>query len=60
MWELAHVPDELKPFVPNYHISLVQVAFLEDDVIQKFTSDFQTIAKFFRAKRLGNDKEYHV
>lgn len=57
LWELVHVPDELKPFVPNYHINLVQVAFLEDDVIQKFSSDFQTIAKFFRAKRLGNDKE---
>lgn len=57
LWELAHVPDELKPFVPNYHINLVQVAFLDDDVIQKFTSDFQTIAKFFCAKRLGKEKE---
>lgn len=57
LWELANVPDELKPFVPNYHINLVQVAFLEEDVIQKFSSDFRTIAKFFRAKKLGNERE---
>lgn len=57
LWELANVLDELKPYVPNYHINLVQVAFLEEDVIQKFRSDFQTIAKFFRAKRVGKEKE---
>lgn len=57
LWELANVPDELKPFVPNYHINLVQVAFLEENVIQKFSSDFRIIAKFFRAKRLGNERE---
>ncbi len=57
LWELAGVPDELKRYVPNYHINLVQVAFLEENDIQKFSSDFQIIARFFRAKRLGNEQE---
>ena len=57
LWELANVPDELRPFVPNYHINLVQVAFLPDDVIEKFTSDFRHIAEFFQAKRLGKENE---
>lgn len=47
----------LKPFVPNYHINLIQVAFLPEEVIGKFTSDFRQVAQFFRAKRLGKEKE---
>lgn len=57
LWELIDIPEVLKPVIPNYHINLVQVAFLEEDVIQKFTSDFRVIAEFFRAKRLGKTQE---
>ena len=57
LWELLDLPDWLKPFVPDYHINLIQVAFLEEKTINKFKSDFQTIANFFRAKRLGKEKE---
>ena len=56
LWSLTNVPDELKPFVPNYHVNIVPVAFLNDDMIEKFQSDFRHIAEFFQAKRLGKEK----
>lgn len=33
---------------------MFDVGFLEDNVIQHFTSDFKILAKFFKNKRLGN------
>ncbi|MCI8578427.1 MAG: Rpn family recombination-promoting nuclease/putative transposase [Lachnospiraceae bacterium] len=39
--DMLDLPDNLKGYVSDYHINLVQVAFLEDEVISKFQSDFQ-------------------
>ena len=50
---LFDVRDELKEFVPDYCIKVFNIAFLEDDVIEKFTSDFRLVAKFFKKRRLG-------
>ena len=42
------------------------IAFLEDEIIEQFTSDFKVVAKFFKNKRLGkqnlfeNDEINHV
>lgn len=55
--EMMHLPEKLKPYVPDYKINLVQVAFLEEEMIAKFQSDFRIVAEFFRAKRLGNEKK---
>ena len=35
-------------------MNLIEIAFLEEETIKKFRSDFQSVAEFFRAKRLGN------
>lgn len=55
--DMLDLPENLKDYVSDYHINLVQVAFLEDEVISKFQSDFQIVAEFFKAKRLGNVKK---
>ncbi len=51
--EMMKLPDELKPYVENYKIRVYDIAFLSDNVIEKFTSDFKVIARFFKEKRLG-------
>lgn len=53
--ELLDIPEELKPFVQDYRIQVFDIAFLDDEVIEKFTSDFKAVAKFFKAKRLKRD-----
>lgn len=52
---LLNISEELKPFVSNYNIRVFDIAFLEDEVIESFTSDFKAIAKFFKDKRLKKD-----
>ena len=49
---LFDVPDELKEFVADYCIKVYDIAFLEDDVIEKFTSDFKVVAKYLKNRRL--------
>ncbi len=66
--EMMKLPEELKPYVENYKIRVYDIAFLSDNIIEKFTSDFKVIAKFFKDKRLGridslknsDMKIYHV
>lgn len=50
---LFDVRDELKEFVSDSCIKVFNVAFLEDDVIEKFTSDFGLVAKYLKKRRLG-------
>ena len=57
LWDLVKVPEELKEYIPNYRINLVEVAFLDDETIQKFSSDFRVIAEYFKEKRLGKEAE---
>lgn len=52
---LLNISEELKPFVKNYEITVFDIAFLEDEVIDSFTSDFKAIARFFKDKRLNKD-----
>ena len=60
------VPDEFKSHVQNYKVKVFDIAFLDDAIIEKFTSDFKIVAKFFKNKRLGKqalfgeDKISHV
>ena len=60
------IPNEFKSHVQNYEVKVFDIAFLEDEVIERFTSDFKLVAKFFKNKRLGkqnlfeDDKINHV
>lgn len=55
--EMMDIPEDLRAEVPDYRIHLVEVAFLPEETIAKFKSDFQVVASLFRAKRLGKERE---
>ena len=63
---IMKIPTEFKEFVQDYKVMVFDIAFLEDDVIDRFTSDFKIVAKFFKNKRLGKqdlfgcEKIHHV
>ena len=64
--DIMNVPDEFKSYVQDYKVKVFDIAYLEGDIIEKFTSDFRLVANFFKNKRLGrpdsfgNDKITHV
>ena len=49
------IPKDLKPFVNDYQINVFEIAWLDDDTIEKFQSDFKIVAKYFQTKRLNAD-----
>lgn len=56
--DMVDIPDELKPYssmIQDYKMQVFDIAFLEDDVINSFQSDFRIIARFFKDKRLCID-----
>lgn len=52
LYDMMALPSDLAKYVQDYKINVFDVAFLEDDVIEKFTSDFKAVARFFKDKRL--------
>ena len=54
LYECMDIPERLKPFVTDYKINLVEVAFL-DNQLDKFHSDFRIIAEYFIHKRKKAD-----
>ena len=53
--ELMDVPEEIVGLVQDYRITVYDIAFLDDSVIESFQSDFRVVAKFFKHKRLGTE-----
>ena len=49
------IPKELKPFVSDYQINVFEIAWLDNETIEKFQSDFKIVAKYFQTKRLNAD-----
>lgn len=45
--EVVDVPDCLKPFVNDYKINVIDVAFLDREIIDSFESDFRYVADYF-------------
>ncbi len=60
------IPEELKPFVSDYKINVFNIAWLSDETIDMFKSDFKFVAKYFQTKRKNkkyiptNDEIIHV
>lgn len=52
LYDMMALPSDLAKYVQDYKINVFDVAFLKDDVIEKFTSDFKAVARFFKDKRL--------
>ena len=53
--ERLHIPAELKPYVSDYSINIFDIAYLSEDTVSKFQSDFQVVADYFVQKRLYHD-----
>lgn len=53
--ELVNIPDGLDSYVNDLKINVFEVAWLPDDVIAKFTSDFKIVANFFSKKRKNSN-----
>ena len=53
--ECLEIPEEIKPYVSDYKINIFEIAFLEDEQINKFQSDFRIVADYFVQKRKNKD-----
>lgn len=49
------VPEELRPFVPDVGINLFEVAYLSDEQVGRFRSDFRVVADYFVQMRRSRD-----
>ncbi len=53
--EMFRIDSKWSKYVQDYKVRVFDIAFLEDRVIESFTSDFREIAAFFKKRRLGED-----
>lgn len=61
-WSSSHnlkgvidIPKELEPYVNDYKANIFNIAFLDDETVQMFQSDFRIVADFFVQKRKNKD-----
>ena len=47
LFECLELPEEIKPYVNDYHMNLYEIAYLSDEQVQMFTSDFRVVADYF-------------
>ena len=52
--EAVNVPDILKPYVSDIKINLYEIAFLEEEQLEYFHSDFRVVADYFSQMRRNN------
>ena len=55
LYEAVGVPDDLRPFVNDYKVNLFEIAFMSDEEISRFHSDFRIVADFIAHKRADPD-----
>ena len=56
LYDVLDISDDLKPFVNDYKINLIDVPRLSTEQVDKFTGDFQIIADYF--VQLNQKKDY--
>jgi len=49
------VPEDFKPYVNDYRINLFEIAYLTDDQVELFKSDFRIVADYFVQMRKNHD-----
>ena len=52
---LAEFPKELEPYVNDYRVNLFEVAWMTDEQLELFQSDFRVVADFFVQMRKNGD-----
>lgn len=53
--DVLEIPEGLEAYVNDYRIHVVNVAWLSQEVIGKFQSDFRIVANFFAERRKNSD-----
>lgn len=51
--DIITIPSEIEHFVSDYKINVFNLAWLSDNDINGFQSDFKEVALYLKAKRLG-------
>ena len=49
--ECFHIPEDLKPYFSDYEIHVFRIAFLPEETIRQFQSDFRIVADYFSQVR---------
>ena len=53
--QMLKLSEEWKAYVQDYKIFVFDIAYLEDETIDRFQSDFKLVARFFKDRRLHQD-----
>lgn len=55
LMERLKVPEKFKPFVNDYKVNLFEIAFLDEEKVKLFKSDFKVVADYFvQMRKTGN------
>ena len=49
------IPETLKPYVNDYHMNLYEIAWLSEEQVNMFRSDFKIVAEYFYQMRTNRD-----
>ena len=55
LYDTVEVPEEFKPYVQNVGINLFEIAYLTDEQVKLFKSDFRIVADYFVQKKKGGN-----
>ncbi len=47
IYEALDIPEEIKPYVSDYRINIIDVPYLSDEQLAMFKSDFKIVADYF-------------
>ena len=56
---LMNIPKELDPYVNDYKMEVFEIAWLTDEQINMFQSDFRVVARYFSEKRKNKNYVPH-
>lgn len=52
---LGEIPEKLKPYVNDYKVNLFEVAWLTEEQVERFQTDFRIVADYFVQMRKNHD-----
>lgn len=53
--DVLNIPEAMKPYVSDYRINVFEIAYLSDEEIDRFHSDFRAIADLIAHRRVNPD-----
>ena len=55
LYECLDIPEKLKKFTNDYKVNLFEIAYISDEQLAMFQSDFRIVAEYFMQLRKGNN-----